>query len=69
MADRSRLTLDVRQGERVNVGDDITIELVHKSGQSARLLVLAPREITIWRDATSKTHECSGAAVVPSTAP
>lgn len=67
MADRSFVMLDVRPGERVNVGD-ITVELVHKSGQAARLRVSAPLQIPIQREVVSEVRRAQPHAVhVPST--
>lgn len=45
----SSLTVDVRPGEslKLSSGSDVSIELLHKSGRSARLRVTAPREVKI----------------------
>lgn len=47
--DLSNLTIDVRPGEKLNIsaGQPVSIELIHKSGQSARLRVTAPRDVKI----------------------
>lgn len=46
--DRGSLTLDVRPGERVMIGNQLVeIELVHKSGQHARIKFTAPTEVKI----------------------
>lgn len=50
MADASTLTLDVRPGESVLLtqsGAQIEVQVVHKSGQLARLKVTAPRDVKI----------------------
>lgn len=45
---RGSLTLDVRPGERVLIGDQLVqVELVHKSGQHARIKFTAPTEVKI----------------------
>ncbi len=45
---RGSLTLDVRPGERVVIGNQmVEIELVHKSGQQARIRFTAPTEVKI----------------------
>ena len=45
---KGSLTLDIRPGERVMIGGElVAIELVHKSGQSARLKVTAPTDVKI----------------------
>ena len=45
----SSLTIDVRPGEslRFTPGAEVSIELVQKSGQLARLRVTAPRDVKI----------------------
>lgn len=46
MSERNKLSVDVKVGETLTIGDtDIT--LVHKSGQLARLIVIAPPETEI----------------------
>lgn len=44
------LVVDLRQGERLKLSTGITVELLHKSGQAARLRVVAPKEIQISRE-------------------
>lgn len=46
--DTSSLVIDVRPGERLVVAS-VTVELVQKSGQLARLRVTAPRDVKIER--------------------
>ena len=46
----STLTIDVRLGERPAVSGMAIVELVHKSGQVARLRVTAPRDVKIVRE-------------------
>ncbi len=43
----SSLIIDVRPGERLDLSGIVTVELVQKSGQLARLRVTAPREVSI----------------------
>jgi sRNA-binding carbon storage regulator CsrA len=43
------MTVDVAVGERLFIGDSVVVEVVAKSGQQARLRVLAPREDRIDR--------------------
>jgi sRNA-binding carbon storage regulator CsrA len=47
----STLIVDVRPGERLSIsaGSEVSIELVKKSGQLARLRVSAPRDVKIER--------------------
>lgn len=46
----STLTIDVKLGERLAVSGMAIVELVHKSGQVARLRVTAPRDVKIFRE-------------------
>ena len=48
-AERSVLIADVRPGESIVIADGVAIELVHKSGQVARLRISAPRDVPIER--------------------
>jgi sRNA-binding carbon storage regulator CsrA len=41
------LVIDLRQGECLSLSGAATVELLHKSGQAARLRVVAPREVRI----------------------
>jgi len=43
------LTVDVTVGEQLAIGDSVVVELLHKSGRSARLRLVAPREVEIRR--------------------
>lgn len=52
-AEVSILTLDVRIGERLDIGSRVRVEVLKKSGQSARLRISAPREERIQRVALS----------------
>lgn len=56
MQERSSLTIDVRPGETLSIssGESVSIELVHKSGQLARLRVTAPKEVKIEKDGHSR---------------
>lgn len=61
--ERSSLTVDVRPGEsiRLSPGPDVSIELVHKSGQLARLRFDLPREVIVEKirgdiDGLNKNH-------------
>lgn len=45
---KGSLTLDVRPGERVLIGGEmVEVELLHKSGQHARIKVTAPTDLRI----------------------
>ena len=43
------LKLSLKQGQYVNIGDDIRVVYVGGSGNHARLLIDAPRELNIAR--------------------
>jgi sRNA-binding carbon storage regulator CsrA len=47
----SSLMLDLRPGESVAIGEDggVRVQLIHKSGQLARLRVIAPRDLPIQK--------------------
>lgn len=52
--EQGSLTLDVRPGERVLIGDQLVeVQLVHKSGQHARIKVTAPKDVKIKLDKSS----------------
>jgi sRNA-binding carbon storage regulator CsrA len=50
----SSLIIDVRPGERLAMSGRVTVELLHKSGQLARLRVTAPRDVQIVKDSSHK---------------
>lgn len=47
MSEKSSLIIDIRPGDLVALSGIVTVELIHKSGQLARLRVTAPREVSI----------------------
>lgn len=48
------LILDIKPGDRVSIGGNlVTIELLQKSGQLARLKVTAPADVSIKKDAAA----------------
>ena len=55
-AERSNLIVDVRPGDRLTIaaGQDISVELVRKSGQLARLRVTAPKDVKIEKKEADK---------------
>lgn len=63
MAKQPGLVLDMRPGDSLNLdGERIKVELLHKSGQLARLRVLAPPDVKIEK------ARADTSAVVPSLA-
>ena len=60
--------VDAAGADALNVGDDITLEVVHKSGKFARLRVTAPRQVPIRREAGDESRRAQPHAChVPST--
>jgi sRNA-binding carbon storage regulator CsrA len=52
MSGTACLVLDIKLGDRVLIGGNlVTIELLQKSGQLARLKVTAPAEVSVKKDA------------------
>lgn len=45
----SALTVDVTVGEQLVIGGSVVVELLQKSGRSARLRLVAPRDMKIQR--------------------
>lgn len=48
MTEKSTMHMDVRQGERISIGD-VVVVVASKSGQRARLTIQAPRSTPIKR--------------------
>ena len=51
------LVIDLRQGECLSLSGVATVELLHKSGQAARLRVVAPREVRIEKLSAQQERE------------
>ena len=51
------LVIDLRQGACLSLSGVATVELLHKSGQAARLRVVAPREVRIEKLPTHQERE------------
>jgi hypothetical protein len=59
------MIVDVRPGESLELqGGLVTVELLHKSGQLARLRVTAPPEVSIRKQ--TEPHGAGDARTVPS---
>ena len=57
MTGRSTLLLDVRPGERIDLGEGLAlIEVIHKSGRVGRLRLTAPREVRVRKSAMTEAH-------------
>jgi hypothetical protein len=53
------MIVDVRPGDRLDLqGGLVTVELVQKSGQLARLRVTAPREVAIKKVSVASHQAC-----------
>lgn len=51
MTEPASLILDIKPGDRVSIGGNlVTIELLQKSGQLARLRVRAPVEVSVKKE-------------------
>ena len=51
------LSLQLKSGEYITIGDDIVVQIFEQPGSSFRVAVKAPRELTILR---GEVHERSG---------
>lgn len=56
-AEPSNMIFDLRPGERLSASGPVLVELVHKSGRSARLRVQVPREVRITKIAPEPARE------------
>lgn len=59
----SSLIIDVRPGEVLALSGIVTVELIQKSGQLARLRVTAPREVTIEKREAGKSGPVPSMAI------
>ena len=53
------LKLSLKQGQYVNIGENIRVVYVGGSGNHARLLIDAPRELNIARSTTEENPACN----------
>jgi sRNA-binding carbon storage regulator CsrA len=56
MQQLSTLNIDVRLGDRLSFSGMATVELLHKSGQVARLRVTAPRDVRVTRESAPEVQ-------------
>lgn len=61
--DMSQLTVEVRQGETLNISGQATVELLHKKGQVARLRVTARRDVQIDKGKPVRDVRCKHGTV------
>lgn len=45
----SRLVIDVEPGDSLAIGGDVRIDVQHKSGRAARLVIELPRDVRVDR--------------------
>lgn len=50
------LLLTRKEGEKVQIGDDVTVTVMAKRGSTVRLLISAPPEIAILRPEAKVKH-------------
>lgn len=56
----SSLTIDIRAGESFSLDDGrVVVEVLEKSGRTARLRVHAPRDMSIRKTGSDEEEECS----------
>lgn len=46
-------TIEIRAGELVSLAGLVTVELLHKTGRTARLQITAPREVSVEKRSSS----------------
>lgn len=64
MSEQGNLVLTVRAGEHITIGDSITVTCIASDHRGARLMVKAPKEVSIVRsDATVKVPPTAGAII------
>lgn len=50
-SDRTSLIVEIRPGDVIHLGEKIIdVELIQKSGQTARLKVTAPRDVVVVKE-------------------
>lgn len=47
------MILEIRTGESVRISDSVVVQLLHKSGNHARLRVTAPKDMSIKKQAST----------------
>ena len=69
------LIITRKPGEKIMLGDDVTIEVIEVSGSSVRIGIAAPRSVPVYREeiwaAVKEENAASAAAAdaVPETPP
>lgn len=53
------VTVEVRQGETLHLGGLVTIDVLEKSGRTARLRVTAPKDVTVEKSPSGSYQACS----------
>jgi len=53
----SRLVIDVEPGDSLAIGGEIRIDVQHKSGRAARLVIELPRDVRVDRKKVDAARE------------
>ena len=48
------LTLSTQIGENVNIGENVTVSVVHVKGDQVRLRIVAPHDVPVHREGESE---------------
>jgi carbon storage regulator len=60
------LVLSRKAGERICIGNDISVEVVRIGPSTVRLGIEAPDAVNIWRsELTAERHKCAAAVADP----
>ena len=66
------LIITRKPGEKIMLGDDVTVEVIEVSGSSVRLGIAAPRSLPVYREeiwASGKAENAASAASADAVAP
>lgn len=64
------LIITRKPGEKIMLGDDVTIEVIEVSGSSVRIGIAAPRSLPVYREEIWKSVKNDrGASAVPPAEP
>ena len=66
------LIITRKPGEKIMLGDDVTVEVIEVSGSSVRIGIAAPRSVPVYREeiwAQVKAENAAAAEAAPATDP
>jgi carbon storage regulator len=69
---QSMLIITRKPGEKIMLGDDVTVEVIEVSGSSVRIGIAAPRSLPVYREeiwAQVKEENAAAAKAAPVTEP